>query len=141
MPPPRNDTLSTAEIAEKLVDVSGVIERRMGLKPAEYKRVEEAFVLLAKGTVLSESVGSKQRQVYLDFLQRVEKIMNLSMVVLCAAGFGPSAVAAMRDRVRVDLPFHIKEREGAMQKGVLQSLATECLRKCGTSTLTTEKQG
>lgn len=119
-----------ADIVRKLIDASMVIERRMGLKAAEQKRVDEAFTLLARGTLPSKSTGSKQRRVYLDFLQRVEKVMGLSKVVLCAAGLGPSAVAAMRDRVRVDLPFKMKEREKALENNILQSLAESYARQC-----------
>ena len=135
--PPQNrnnySPTSIADIVEKLVDASVVIERRMGLKEAEEKRVDETFALLAKGTLQSDSKGSKQKRVYLDFLRRVEKVMGLSKVVLCAAALGPSAVAAMRDRVRVDLPFNMKERENDFENSILQSLAETYTTQCKTS--------
>ena len=45
------------------------------------------------------------------------------MVLLCAAGLGLSAVAAMRDRIQVDLPFKMKDQENALENAILQSLA------------------
>ncbi len=132
---------SAADIVEKLIDASIVIDRRMGLKAAEEKRVDEAFTLLAKGTLPSDSKGSKQRRVYLDFLQRVEKVVGLSKVVLCAAGLGPSAVAAMKDRVRVDLPFNMKEQEKALENSILQSLAETYSAQCKINTFSLQSKG
>lgn len=48
--------------------------------------------------------------------------MGLYMVVLCAAGLGPSAIINMRDRVRVELPHKMKEREDELKSDVLQGL-------------------
>lgn len=131
----RPEPLPVDNIVEKLIDASKVIQHRMGLKLAEEKRVHEAFTLLANGLPSANSKGAKQREVYLDFLQRVQKVVGLSKVVLCAAGLGPSAVANMRDRVRVDLPFKIREREDAFESEIPQSLANAYSAKCEFSTL------
>ena len=61
----------------------------------------EAFKLLANGLPTQLSNGSKQRAVYLDFLQRVNNVLGRDKVVLYAATLGPSYVARMRDHVRV----------------------------------------
>lgn len=115
--------MSVKSAVDKLIDASKVMQHRMGLKEVEEKRVKDAFMLLATGPPAADSKGAKQRVVYLDFLRRVQTVLGLSGVVLCAAGLGPAAVANMRDRVRVDLPFKVKERENAFKNGILQSLA------------------
>ena len=117
------DQSATTEIVEKLIDISEVIENRMGLKPVEEKRVNEAFAMLANGPPPAQSTGAKQRIVYVDFLQRVQKLMGLPMVVLCAAGLGSSSVAALRDRVRVDLPVMMKEKAATFRYSVLRTVA------------------
>ncbi len=127
--------LSVESAVDKLIDTSKVIQNRMGVKSAEEKRVNEAFTLLAEGPPPESSTGAKQRVVYLDFLQRVQKVVGLSKVVLCAAGLGPSAVAGMRDRVRVDLPHAMKEREDAFENDILEGLANAYSAKCEFSTL------
>ncbi|KAL9107894.1 MAG: hypothetical protein Q9187_008366, partial [Circinaria calcarea] len=121
---------------DKLIDASKVVQHRMGVKPAEERRVSEAFSLLARGPPSADSKGAKQRVIYLDFLQRVQKVMGFSKVVLCAASLGPSAVANMRDRVRVELPFLMKEREDAFENGVLQGLADTYSAQCEFGSLT-----
>jgi hypothetical protein len=115
--------MSVKSAVDKLIDASKVMQHRMGLKQVEEKRVKDAFMLLAAGPPAADSKGAKQRVVYLDFLRRVQTVLGLSGVVLCAAGLGPAAVANMRDRVRVDLPFKMKERGNAFKNGILQSLA------------------
>ena len=61
---PRENPLDKA--LNKLVDASQVIERRMGVKAAEGKRIDEAFKLLARG--VTNGRGVKQQEPYLDFL-------------------------------------------------------------------------
>lgn len=114
--------LTLNEAVDKLVDTSKVIQHRMGLKPAEEKRVNDAFRLLAAGSPPADSTGAKQRTIYLDFLRRVQKVTRLSNVALCAAGLGPSAVYAMKDRVRIDLPFQMKQRETEFEYAILEDL-------------------
>lgn len=123
------------KVVNKLIDVSDVIEHRMGVKEAEKQRVVEAFTLLAEGRPPANSKGIKQRVIYLDFLQRVRKVLGLSKVVLCAAGLGPSAVAGMKDRFRVDLPFMMKEREDEFRSGVLDSIANTYSAQCEVGSL------
>jgi hypothetical protein len=116
---PQEGITHVGKAVDKLIDASKVIQRRPGLKSTEGKRVTEAFTLLATGPPPVDSKGAKQRDVYLDFLRRVQKVIGLSKVVLCAAGLGPSAISGMKDRVRVDLPFKMKERENEFENGVL----------------------
>ncbi len=120
---------------DKLIDTSTVIQLRMGVKLAEENRISEAFTLLAEGPPPESSKGAKQRVVYLEFLQRVQKVVGHSMVVLCAVGLGPSAVSAMRDRVRVGLPHAMKEREYAFKRDILNGLANTYSKKCELSIL------
>ena len=120
---------------DKLIDTSTVIQLRMGVRSAEENRISEAFTLLAEGPPPESSKGAKQRVVYLEFLQRVQKVVGHSMVVLCAVGLGPSAVSAMRDRVRVGLPHAMKEREDAFKRDILNGLANTYSKKCELSTL------
>lgn len=115
--------LSVEKAVDKLIDASKVIQNRMGVKPAEDKRVNAALTLLA-------GPFSKQHEVYLNFLRRVQKVMGLSMVVLCAAGLGPSAIIGMRDRIRVDLPCAMKEREDELKSDVLQGLTDTYSATC-----------
>ena len=113
--------LSLEDAVDKLIDASKVIQHRMGLRQAEEKRVNEAFELLVDGPQ-DDSNGAKQRTIYLDFLRRVLKVVGASNVVLCAASLGPSAVCSMKDRVRVHLPFKMKEREAEFEHGTLKAL-------------------
>lgn len=69
---PRENPLDKA--LNKLVDASQVIERRMGVKAAERKRVDEAFKLLAHG--VTNERGVKQQELYLDFLKRVRTLVG-----------------------------------------------------------------
>ena len=123
-------SLSTQEAVDKLVDAAKVIERRMGLKAAEEKRVNEAFELLASGPPSAHSKGAKGKEIYLDFLRRVQRILGLSKVVLLAAGLGLSAIVNAKDRFRVDLPFALKEQEKEFENGILHSIADSYSAKC-----------
>jgi hypothetical protein len=122
-PGPAHRPLSVESVVDKLIDASKVIQRRAAIKPSEEKRVEEAFKLLATGPPATGSKGAKQRHVYLDFMRRVQDVVGFTKVVLCAAALGPSAVAGMKDRLRVDLPYDMKVREDEFENGVLQSVA------------------
>jgi hypothetical protein len=94
---PQEGIPSLDKAVDKLIDTSKVVQHRMGVKPAEEKRVNEAFELLAAGPPTTGLKGARQREVYLDFLRRIQKVLGLSMVILCAVGLGPSAVSGMRD--------------------------------------------
>jgi hypothetical protein len=123
-------SLSTESVIDKLVDSSRLIQQRPGLKPPEENRVTEAFNLLATGPPSKGAKGAKQRTVYLEFLQRVNATLGRDKVVLCAAILGPSSVAGMRDRVRVELPHRMKERSEEFHCGVLQSLGDIYFARC-----------
>jgi hypothetical protein len=123
-------SLSIESVIDKLVDSSRLIQQRPGLKPPEENRVTEAFNLLATGPPSKGAKGAKQRTVYLEFLQRVNATLGRDKVVLCAAILGPSSVAGMRDRVRVELPHRMKERSEEFHCGVLQSLGDIYFARC-----------
>ena len=61
--------------------------------------------------------------------------MGLSKVVLYAARLGLSAVAGIKDRVRVDLPYVIKEREDAFENNIFKGLTNTYFIKYKFSTL------
>ena len=54
----------------------------MGLKETEERRVHNAFALLANGPSETNSPGTKQKRVYLEFLQRVQRILGIPEVAL-----------------------------------------------------------
>lgn len=59
---------------------------------------------------------------------------GLEMVTLCAVGLGKSTVAAMKDRVRLQLPSRIKLKADTLGRPILRKLADEYSRKgCLTS--------
>jgi len=114
-----NKSLTAERALNKLIDTSQVIERRMGVRDVEGKRINEALRLLARGKV-TESRGSRQQLAYLDFLRRTRELVGNPGVALCAVGLGQSAIANMKDRARVDLPFNLKQREDITQNDHLR---------------------
>lgn len=121
MPPKKPATVE--DYVNKLIDVSQMIRSRMGLKPAEKQRVVEAFDLLAAGEPPAGSKALANKRTYVGFLQRVQKVLGLNGVVLCAVGLGMSAVVSMGDRFRVDLPHMLQKREEEIAQDDLQSIA------------------
>jgi hypothetical protein len=117
-----HSSLTVEKATDKLVDASEVIKRRGDIKDSEKKRVKEAFKLLARG-VSTTSRGAKQQKLYLGYLKRAQELLGNSAVVLSAVGLGQSAIANTKDRVRVDLPFALKERQDDIVNDVLQGLA------------------
>lgn len=108
---PQKKLISVADIVDKLVDASVAVRNRMGLKGPEEVRVDDAFALLAAGRPTPGCRGEPNKLRYVEFLLRVEEVMGPPGVVISAVGLGVSAVAGLRDRVRVDLPIKMKERE------------------------------
>lgn len=115
-------SLSIEEAIDKLIDASKVIQNRLNVKPAEDKRVNAALTLLAGRT--------DDDDVYVTFLRRVQQVMGLSIVVLCAAGLGPSKIRSLRDRVQVDLPHELKKREDELKSDVLKTLTDTYSAQC-----------
>lgn len=115
--------LSVEKAVDKLIDASKVIQNRIGVKLVEDKYINAALTLLA-------GLSSKQHEVYLNFLRRVQKVIGLSIVVLYTAGLGLSAIIGMRDYIQVDLPYIIKEREDELKSDVLQGLTDTYSATC-----------
>lgn len=126
----RQKLTSIDAIIDKLIDTSKIIQNRMGLKPAEEIRVTEAFKLLAAGELPPDSKARANRKVYINLLKRIELVFGLNGVVLCAVGLGVSAVASMKDRIRVDIPVKMKEREVDLAQDGVQSIANAYSAKC-----------
>ncbi|KAK3938101.1 hypothetical protein QBC46DRAFT_390948 [Diplogelasinospora grovesii] len=120
---PQKKLTSVKGYANKLINVSKTLKNRMELKPAEEQRVSEAFALLAAGGPLPSAKALMNKRIYVKFLQRVEKILGLMGVVLCAVGLGVSAVVSMGEQCRVDLPHKLKKREEEIAQGDLQNIA------------------
>ncbi|KJK73511.1 hypothetical protein H634G_11240 [Metarhizium anisopliae BRIP 53293] len=120
---PQKKLTSVIDIVDKLVDVSIAIKNRGKLKDPEEARVGDAFALLAAGRPPPGCPGEANKSRYLEFLLRVKQFMGPAGVVISAAGLGVSAVAGMRDRLRVDLPVKMKEREREFAKTELETIA------------------
>ena len=118
---PSNKSLTAERALNKLIDTSQVIERRMGVRDVEGKRINEALRLLARGKV-TQLRGFKQQLAYLDFLRRTRGLVGNPGVALCAVGLGQSAIANMKHRARVDLPFILKQREDITQNDHLRKV-------------------
>ncbi|OAA71746.1 hypothetical protein LEL_08981 [Akanthomyces lecanii RCEF 1005] len=124
MPQPKDTSVD--RLVDELVDAAKVIHNRDGLKPTQATRVSEAFSLLVSGPQLGSSKAVANRKVYFEFLTLVDKNVGRKGVVLCAAALGVSRVASWRDRMRVDLPIRIKEREGELMSQKLEVIANTC---------------
>ena len=103
----------------KLRDTAQVITRRGGLRKSELKRVPEAFAALTSTSV---------DDVYEGFLRKVYDVAGPQMVVLCAVGLGRTAIKGMKDRVRVDLPFEIKNEAAPWENAFLQSIVDQFMQ-------------
>jgi type IV secretory pathway VirB2 component (pilin) len=120
---------SVDAVIDRLADVSRTIRLRTHLKPVEEKRVESAFTLVSSTLHPTASSGAK-KQVYQDLLRSVQTVVGPYGVVVCAAALGISAVAGMKDRLRVEIPTKMKEREKDLLHDTLQSIANSYSVKC-----------
>lgn len=92
----------------------------MHLREVEEKRVCDAFTLAA----LSRIDELRPKQVlYRSFLRRVNMAVGPQGVVICAAGLGISAVANMKDRVRLEVPAQMKDRENELLRSTVRDIA------------------
>jgi hypothetical protein len=121
----RYASLTVEEALEKLREASETIESRGGVKPHEGRRVEEASQLITTSPLRSGSKTAERQQCYQQFLINVEKLCGIEMVILCAVGLGKSAVAAMKDRVRLRLPSRIKPQTDSLGHSILRKLVDE----------------
>jgi len=106
-------SLSSSAALAKLNDTAQVVRRRGGLKPSEFKRVHEAVVAFAE---------PRADDVYEAFLRKVSDEAGFQMAILCAIALGRTAIKALKDRVRVDLPFEIKDRKSAWENAVIEQI-------------------
>jgi hypothetical protein len=119
----RHKPLTVQDALAKLRDSSAVIDRRGGYGKEEGRRAAETETILAQGQPAPGSKGEKNRTKYWKFLQNVDKLSGRPMVYLSAAALGLSAVANMRERVRLDLPYEIDAIKKTLLNPTLLRLA------------------
>jgi hypothetical protein len=119
----RHKPLTVQDALAKLRDSSAVIDRRGGYSKEEGRRAAETETILAQGQPAPGSKGEKNRTKYWTFLQKVDKLSGRPMVHLSAAALGLSAVANMRERVRLDLPYEIDAIKKTLLNPTLLRLA------------------
>ncbi|KAK5312503.1 hypothetical protein LTR93_011302 [Exophiala xenobiotica] len=112
----RSSSMSITAAMQNLRDAAKAIEQREGVKPHVERRVKEALTLLAKGTA-PQALGARAQSTYLDFLKKVQKVASLSMAVLCVIGLGKSRIGFLRDKVRLGLPYEIRESIAMLDNG------------------------
>jgi hypothetical protein len=120
----RYASLSPEEALGKLREAYETIESRGGVKPHEGRRIEEALQLITSSP-RSCSKAAERQQRYQKLLIQVKEMCGLEMVTLCAVGLGKSAVAAMKDRVRLRLPSRIKLETETFKRSILRKLVDE----------------
>jgi hypothetical protein len=122
----RQTLRSTADAIAKLRQASQTINRREGLQPSESKRVREALRITVQSGDVANS-DAAEGDVYELFLRKVSNHAGPQMVVLCAVGLGRTVVKALKDRIRVDLPFAIKDQAATLESEVIQDLVEKIL--------------
>jgi hypothetical protein len=118
---PRSKSLSITDALAKLCDTAQIISRRGGLKPSELKRVQEAAAAITGSNNVTTS-DTEEGDAYQQVLCKIYKNAGPQMVVLCAVGLGRTAVKGMKDRVRVDLPFELKDHAASLESTIIQSI-------------------
>jgi hypothetical protein len=109
----RHAPLRIDSAVARLLESSRLIECREDVTPAEFQRIRHAFELLEQQPSKALPKRSQREDHYLQFLKRAQKVGGRPMVLVCAAGLGPSKVAAMRDRDRLLLPTEFSNHEDA----------------------------
>lgn len=123
----RYASLSLEEALGKLREASEIIESREGVKQHEGKRIQEALrlVKMLPAPIPSASKTAERKESYQQFLRKVENLCGLEMVTLCAVALGKSAIASMKDHVRLRLPSKIKIEEDTLKCSTLPKLIEE----------------
>ena len=98
-----------------------IINRREGVQPSELKRVREALLITAEPNAVANS-NAVHGIVYEKFLCKVSQVAGPQMVVICAIGLGRAVVKVLKDRIRVDLPFELKEQAATLASEVIQGI-------------------
>jgi hypothetical protein len=123
---PRQTSISIEEAMRKLNDASESVTLRGVFRTSESKRISHA-ISLAEGEALPLTSKANEREdSYRVFLTKVKEACGVSMVVLCVVGLGKSAIAGMRDSVRLRLPLSIKKQQHNLNTAVLNDLSEQC---------------
>lgn len=136
---------SIQDAMTRLRQSAQAINRREGVQPSELKRVREALRITAESSDVANS-GAAERDVYEEFLRKVSNNAGPQMVVLCAVGLGRTVVKVLKDQIRVDLPFEIKDQAATLESEVIQAIVEKHVpegntsRRKDTSTANTEEQ-
>lgn len=112
-------SLSIEAATARLRDTAAIIHRRGGLRPTEQKRIRE--FLLA-------TTQPHHDDIYKLFLRKVSEEAGDQMALLCSVGLGRTAIKGMKDRVRVNLPFEIKDHRTSWETPILEKLIEEHTR-------------
>ena len=115
---PRSRSVSLNAAIVKLKDTAQVATRRGDLTKVEKKRVIEL------AATLKDPCSSG---VYENFLRQVLGVAGPQMAVICAVGLGRTAIKGMKDRVRVDLPFEIREQVSSLETPAFKRVVEEYL--------------
>jgi len=129
----RSRPLSVEGATTKLLETSNTIQCREGVRLTECKRIREAFQLLGESGRPADKKTTRRGH-FRNFLTRVKKVAGLEMVVLCTVGLGQSTVGNMKDRLRLDLPLAIKNRDRVLTCSVLRDLVEEYSTDVSTQT-------
>lgn len=106
----------------KLLESLQAIRFHDGVKPQEEKRIQEAFILLLEPQKRVETKTQERQQCYRELLTNLHREVGLQAVVLCAVGLGQSAVANMRERLKIDLVAAVKAQKEVLSCAILEKL-------------------
>ncbi len=116
---------SVETVVNKLHGSLQAIRFHDGVKPQEEKRIQEAFSLLSEPQGRAETKTQERRECYRELLKNLHRAVGLQAVVLWAVGLGQSAVANMKERLKIDLVAAVKAQKEALSCAVLEKLVEE----------------
>jgi len=114
--------MSLEAAVSKLHGSLQAIQFHDGVKPQQVKRIQEAFNLLSEPQGRAETKTQERRECYRELLRNLHRAVGLQAVVLCAVALGQSAVANMKDRLKIDLVAAVKVQKEALSCNVLEKL-------------------
>ena len=120
---------SIETVMKKLYGSLQAIQFHEGVKSQEGKRIEEAFTLLSASEGTIESKTQKRRECYRELLKILHKVAGRQAVVLCAVTFGQSAVANMRESLKIGLVAALKAEREELSCAILEKLGEEYAAK------------
>ncbi|MCJ1473156.1 hypothetical protein MMC13_001807 [Lambiella insularis] len=124
---------SVETAVDKLHRSLEAIRFRDGVKPQEATRIQEAFILLSEPQGTAETKTQERRECYRELLKTLHRAVGLQAVVLCAVGLGQSAVANMRERLKIDFVSAVKAQKEALSCAILEKLVEEYAAKVSLS--------